>query len=204
MNWVRTEMERPGQREQFRDALLRGDRPAVEEMSRQESADYPYWRDELLGELTEQYLEGAVPFSQLTVLAEAAAALAEHLPPVAVCGSLAGNPGDTGRNFIQMLLRAWGVPTLDLGADVPAERFLDAVSGRGIRFVIAAAFSADDAGEAVLLHQKAVEQGIRDRFDLLICGAKLTEETGKKLQLACTDHRAAAVARWVVQTWKNR
>jgi len=204
MNWMRTEMERPGQREQFRDALLRGDRPAVEEMIRQGQANVPDWRDELLGELTEQYLEGAVPFCQLTVLAEAAAALTEPLPPVAVCGSLAGNPGDTGRNFIQMLLRAWGVPTLDLGADVPAERFLDTVSGQEIRFVIASAFSADDAGAAMFLHQKAVERGIRDRFDLLVCGAKLTDETGKKLQLACMDYRAAAVARWVVQTWKNR
>ena len=201
----KTETDRAEKREHLRDALLRGDRSAVELYCRQGMRVYlRQVRDELLEELTVQCLEGTVPFSQLTVTAQAACALAGNGTPVACCGSLVGNPCDTGRNFIWMLLRAWGIPVLDLGAEVPAAQFLNAVAEQGIRFVIVTAFSAEDAGAAGQLHRMALEMGIRDQFDLLICGARFDEELRKKLQLACADHRAAAAARWVGQRWKNR
>lgn len=204
MSREKTEMGRSDIREHLRGALLRGDRSATGEISRQvPMSELRLFRDELLEELTDQYLSGSCPFCQLTAVAEAACVLAESGPPIVCFGSLAGNSDDTGRNFIRMLLRAWGMPALDLGADVPEERFLCAVVEQKIRFVIVTAFSADDAGAADRLHRAAVRRGIRERFDLLLCGAKVPVEVQKRLQLACTDHRAAAVARWVVRAWRN-
>ncbi|MBQ7455734.1 MAG: hypothetical protein IJS53_04760 [Clostridia bacterium] len=191
-------------REHLRLALLRGDRQAVLSLARTEGLEtLSGWKNALMEELTGGYLAHALPFCQLTAAAQAASALYHDAPPVVCCGGVAGNTSATGQNFMMMLLRAWGVPAIDLGCGVPAERFLAAVREHGLQYVICVAFSAADAGGVLRLHEEAARQGLRGQFLLLLSGAQLDENDPSRRCLDCPDTGAAAVANWVVRSWRG-
>ena len=203
------EQERPyvgldAARRRLENAMLSGDRGRAEAILR--STDIRLaagWKDELLTALTADCLEGRIPFSQLTAAAQVACLFFDdQAPPVACCGAIAGNTSATGRDFMLMLLRAWGVPTLDLGLDVPERAFLSAVTEHGVRFVVCAVFSRADLERVRRLDRQSRALGIRDRFHLLVSGAQMEHSEGSLLPSDFSDHRAAAVAEWVVRKWK--
>lgn len=187
----------------FREALLQGDLEAVERMLQAGSPQQlKNEKNALLRELTDAHLRGEIPFCLLTAAAQAACVFPlENRPFIACCGGVAGNTSAIGKSYMLMLLRAWGVPTLDLGMDVPAEAFLEAVKDPAVRFAICVGFSAADAAYVSLLHQRAMEHGIRKQFHLVLCGASLTPEALAALPLDYPDNRAAAIAEWMVDTW---
>ncbi|MBR1606957.1 MAG: hypothetical protein IJ664_04535 [Clostridia bacterium] len=191
--------------ETLRDALLRGDREAVAQLlSTDEAARLEKEKNGLLRELTDAHLRGELPFCQLTAAAQAACAFPlENQPFIACCGGVAGNTGAVGKSHVLMLLRAWGMPTLDLGMDVSADEFLRAVTEHDLRFAVCVGFTAADGEFIGLLHQRALEHGIRHQFKLVLCGASLTAEALARLPLDIQDNRAAAVAEWMVDTWNG-
>ncbi len=191
-------------RERLEAAMLRGDRDSAEAILRAIDARLAAeYRDALLARLTSDCLAGRVPFSQLTATAQVACLLCDdRAAPVACCGAIAGNTSATGRDFMMMLLRAWGVPALDLGVDVPESAFLNAVAERGVRFIVCAVFSRADYARVRQLDERARALGIRERFKLLVSGAPVEHGDSSMLPTDCSDHRAAAVAEWVVRAWK--
>lgn len=182
--------------------LLRGSRTALEEAARPDCrAELLLRRDALLAEVTREHLAGRLPFCQLTAIAQAAEALYDDsLPPVACCGAVAGNTSAISRAYMLMLLRAWGMPVLDLGTDVSVDDFIRAIKANKLRFAVCAAFSAADAEFVRLLHAKAEHLGLRGQFRLLLCGANPGEAT---LPLDTQETRSAAVAEWMVRKWKE-
>ena len=187
----------------LREALLRGDREAVTRMLSAGTVEQlKAEKNALLHELTDAHLRGEIPFCQLTAAAQAACAFPlENGPFIACCGSVAGNTGAIGKNYTMMLLRAWGISTLDLGTDVSASAFLRAVKEHKLLFSVCVGFTAADAEFIELLHQKAQEHGMRHIFKLVLCGTSLTPEALARLPLDFHDNRAAAVAEWMVDTW---
>lgn len=181
--------------------LVRGDRAAAAALPAG-----PALRKEkngILQALTDAHLRGELPFCQLTAAAQAAAALFDdRLPPVACSGAVAGNTSLTGQDYMLMLLRAWGVPTIDLGADVPAADFLAAVKRFRLRYVICEVFTGADLAAVRQIHEAAGAAGIREDFELLTAGAALPAEALKAMGIRCMAHQAAAVAEWVVDQWK--
>ena len=187
----------------FREALLRGDREAAESMLQAGApGQLKNEKNALLRKLTDGHLRGEIPFCLLTAAAQAACAFPlENRPFIACCGGVAGNTSAIGKGYMLMLLRAWGVPALDLGVDVPADVFLDAAMAHHLRYIVCVGFSAADADFIQNLHRRAAEHGIREQFRLVLCGASLTPETLAALPLDYPDSRAAAIAEWMVDTW---
>ena len=192
----------PALREHLKAILLRGDRAAaLDALKNGQRQALSACRDALMEALTARHLAGEAPFCQLTAVAEAAAVLLDPaLPPAACCGALAGNTSAASHDFMLMLLRAWGLPTLDLGADVPPERFLEAIVQSDLRFAVCAAFSGADAACVRQIDALARDRGLRDRFQLAVCGARLASN---ELPADCPEYKTAAVAGWVVRAWKG-
>ena len=181
--------------------LLRGDQAALKRMAGAENQALLRRRDALLTEATREHLAGRLPFCQLTAIAQAAEALYNgSLPPVACCGAVAGNTSAISRAYMLMLLRAWGMPVLDLGTDVSVDVFLQAIQQNKLQFAVCAVFSAVDAEFVRRLHAEAVRQELRGQFRLLACGASLEHET---LPLDTQETRTAAAAEWMVRAWKG-
>ena len=191
------------QAERLQKILLCGDREAAAALAKACSPEILLRKNHVLRSLTDQYREGSVPFCQLTAACEAAAMFYDaSLPPVACCGAVRGNTCPTGRDFMMMLLRGWGVPAVDLGTDTAPETFVAAIRRHQLRFVICTAFSQDDLATVRQLHELAKAEGLRDSFSLLLSGIN-PEPSHGVLPLDYQEHSAAQVAEWVVNAWNS-
>jgi len=193
MNQLTTDM--------LQHALLLGDADAVRAMLRcAPRAELAACKDALLQEVTHKVLRGAAPFCQLVALCQAAAPLRDAaLPPRCCCGGLPGCQSPATHGFLMMLLHGWGVPVLDLGLNVSADAFLQAVTAHRLSGLLCTAFTPSEALSIQRLHQASVEHGLRDRLCLLLGGAAPTAE----LPVDNTDFRLAAVAEEAAHRWKT-
>ena len=162
-------------------------------------------KNALLENLTNRYLSGALPFCQLTAFAHAAGAFSDLSQlPVACCGAANGNTSAAGRDYTLMLLSAWGIPTLDLGVDVPPEAFLSAITDNNLQYAVCVIFTGLDAECARRIHTLARARGIRESFRLVVCGASEAEDASlRDLPADFLTRRSAAAAQWVMNTWKS-
>ena len=187
----------------LQEILLSGDREAAAVLAKGCSSQMLLQKNRVLHSITEQYRDGSIPFCQLTAACQAAAAFYDaSQPPVACCGAVYGNTSSTGRNFMMMLLRGWGVPALDLGIDVPTEAFISAILQHHLRFIICVAFTQEDLAAVRQLHEQAQSLGLRDRFSLLVTGINPDPSQGV-IPVDYQQHGAAAVAEWVVDAWNS-
>jgi methylmalonyl-CoA mutase cobalamin-binding domain/chain len=98
-----------------------------------------------------------------------------------VLGTVQGDIHDIGKNIFAMLARASGFEVIDLGVDVPPERFAEVVEKEGAA-VLGLSCLITPALPAM---QRTVEllekRGLRQRVKVILGGAPLTEELGRKL-----------------------
>lgn len=90
-------------------------------------------------------------------------------------GTVAGDLHDIGKNLVSMMLEGAGYRIVDLGVDVPAERFIEAIRD-----------GADVAAMSALLTTMMInmeaniaaitEAGLRDRARIIVGGAPITAE----------------------------
>ena len=192
------------QQEHFIQALLHADRASVQELIRSVPvARLVQWKTCYMQELTDQVLSGRAPFCLMTAAAYAAEPLAaSDRHPVCAVGAVETNPGSSGCNYMLMLLRAWGIPALSLGTSVRPEAFLTAVKQYQLSFLICVTFLESDLACVRALHAQAVDQGLRQQFHLLMSGVD-PQKIQPAVPVDCMEHRAAALARWVVMQWNH-
>jgi len=98
-----------------------------------------------------------------------------------VIGTVYGDIHDIGKNLVKTFLEANGFEVIDLGADVPVEKFVEAVKQ----------YNPDIVGMSALLtstmiHMKNVidalkKEGLRDKVKIIVGGAPITEEFAKSI-----------------------
>ncbi|MEM2282660.1 MAG: corrinoid protein [Candidatus Hadarchaeales archaeon] len=98
-----------------------------------------------------------------------------------VVGTVQGDIHDIGKNIFTMLARTAGFRVVDLGVDVPPERFVEAVRREraqvvGMSCLITTSFPSMQ--RTVELLEK---EGLRPGVKVLLGGAPLTEELGRKM-----------------------
>jgi 5-methyltetrahydrofolate--homocysteine methyltransferase len=92
-----------------------------------------------------------------------------------VLGTVAGDMHDIGKNLVAMMLEGAGFEIIDLGTDVPAEKFVEAVQdGVDILGLSALLTTTLASMEGTL---KAIEAaGIRDKVKIMVGGAPVTDD----------------------------
>jgi methanogenic corrinoid protein MtbC1 len=94
----------------------------------------------------------------------------------AVVGTVAGDIHDIGKDLVVFMLDVSGFEVLDLGIDVPAQKFVDAIKESGSKIVGLSGFltlafdSMKDTRDAI---QKA---GLRDKVKIMIGGGQIDEQ----------------------------
>ena len=94
----------------------------------------------------------------------------------AVVGTVAGDIHDIGKDLVVFMLDVSGFEVLDLGIDVPAQKFVDAIKESGSRIVGLSGFltlAFDSMKETVDAIQKA---GLRDKVKIMIGGGQIDEQ----------------------------
>jgi len=100
---------------------------------------------------------------------------AHAVKPKVVIGVVEGDTHDIGKNLVKIMLDASGFQVVDLGRDVPPQRFVDAAVAEGARIVALSTLmttTMDGMAEVVRLLEAA---GVRERFRVMIGGGPISQ-----------------------------
>jgi 5-methyltetrahydrofolate--homocysteine methyltransferase len=91
-----------------------------------------------------------------------------------VIGTVKGDLHDIGKNLVAMMLEGAGFQVVDLGVDVGADRFVDAVRNHGADIVGLSALLTTTMIEMKAILRALKEAGVRTRVKVLVGGAPVT------------------------------
>lgn len=98
-----------------------------------------------------------------------------------ILGTVKGDLHDIGKNLVRMMLEGKGLTVIDLGVDVPPEKFVEAAIENDCSIICCSALLTTTMpvmGEVV---EKAVEAGVRDKVKIMIGDAPVTEAFGQSI-----------------------
>ena len=116
-----------------------------------------------------------------------------------ILGTVKGDLHDIGKNLVRMMLEGKGLTVIDLGVDVPPEKFIDAAIENDCSIICCSALLTTTMpvmGEVV---EKAVEAGVRDKVKIMIGGAPVTEAFGQSIHADAYTPDATTCAEMAMQ-----
>jgi methanogenic corrinoid protein MtbC1 len=96
-----------------------------------------------------------------------------------VIGTVKGDLHDIGKDLVVNLLVGGGIRVLDLGVDVPKEKFVEAAQRESARVIGLSALLSTTIIYAREVVDAFKEAGLRDRVKIIVGGAAATEEQAK-------------------------
>jgi methanogenic corrinoid protein MtbC1 len=118
----------------------------------------------------------------------------------AVIGTVAGDIHDIGKDLVVFMLDVSGFEVLDLGIDVPAQKFVDAIKQSGSKIVGLSGFltlAFDSMKGTIDAIQKA---GLRDKVKIMIGGGQIDEQV-RRFTGADAYGRDAMAAVQLAKSW---
>jgi methylmalonyl-CoA mutase cobalamin-binding domain/chain len=138
-----------------------------------------------IGEL---FSQGEYFISQLLFAAEILKGVMKRLDPLlqgtgagssagkVIIGTVQGDIHDIGKNIVITLLRGAGFEVIDLGVDVPAQQFVDAVRQTGARVLGLSALLNLTYPAMKFVVDEITKAGLRDSVKIIIGGAPVNEQ----------------------------
>ncbi|MDK2888840.1 MAG: hypothetical protein PWP72_1718 [Thermoanaerobacter sp.] len=93
-----------------------------------------------------------------------------------VIGTVKGDIHDIGKNIVVNLLRGSGFEVIDLGVDVPAEKFVATLKETGAKVLGLSALLNFTYPEMKTVVEEVTKAGLRDRVTIIIGGAPCNEQ----------------------------
>jgi 5-methyltetrahydrofolate--homocysteine methyltransferase len=107
-------------------------------------------------------------------------AKADSLGKVAI-GTVKGDLHDIGKNLVAIMLEGAGFEVLDLGIDVPAEKFIQVVQEDHVDIIAMSALLTTTMANIEITLRMMQEQGVRDRVKIMVGGAPLTRDYAESI-----------------------
>lgn len=96
-------------------------------------------------------------------------------------GTVRGDLHDIGKNVVVTLLGAAGFDIIDLGVDVPSDKFVEAVKENDPDILGMSALLTTTMIEMESVIKALKEAGVRDKVKIIIGGAPITDEYAEKI-----------------------
>jgi methanogenic corrinoid protein MtbC1 len=96
-----------------------------------------------------------------------------------IMGTVAGDIHDIGKDIVVFMLDVSGFDVLDLGVDVPAQKFADKIKESGAPIVGLSGFLTLAYDSMKQTIQAINDAGLRDKVKVMIGGGQITEEVMK-------------------------
>lgn len=112
-----------------------------------------------------------------------------------VIGTVQGDLHDIGKNLVAMMLEGAGFDVIDLGVDVPPEKFVDAVKQHKPHLVGLSALLTTTMPKMQMTIDALNEAGLRGDVKVMIGGAPVTEQYARKIGADIFSPDASAAAR---------
>lgn len=158
-----------------------------------------------MAEIGKRYEEGKYFVSELMYAGEIMKDIMADLGPMlsgepktesklgkVVLGTVKGDIHDLGKDVVALMLRGVGFEVIDLGVDVPPEKFVEAVKDSGAEIVGMSVFLTMAYEAATATVDAIKEAGLRDRVSIMIGGGPVTDLVREKT--GCDFYGKDAVA----------
>jgi 5-methyltetrahydrofolate--homocysteine methyltransferase len=108
--------------------------------------------------------------------------VASGVEPLAkvIIGTVKGDLHDIGKNLVCMMLEGAGFEVVDLGVDLPPERFVQAVD-EGVQLLGMSALLTTTMPNMRTTIQALEEAGVRDKVQVMVGGAPLTQAWAREI-----------------------
>ena len=111
-----------------------------------------------------------------------------------VLGTVKGDLHDIGKNLVKMMMEGRGLEVIDLGIDVPPEKFVEAAKEHDAQIIACSALLTTTMTEMKNVVEAAKEAGIRDKVTIMIGGAPVTDNFCKSIGADIYEPDAASAA----------
>lgn len=112
-----------------------------------------------------------------------------------VCiGTVKGDMHDIGKNLVKMMMEGKGLEVIDLGTDVPVEKFIQTAIEENCQIICCSALLTTTMPEMGHIVQAATDAGIRDKVKILVGGAPITQEFADSIGADAYADDAASAA----------
>lgn len=94
-----------------------------------------------------------------------------------IIGTVAGDLHDIGKNLVAMMIEGAGFEVMDLGVDVPAEKFVEALKANpDVKVLALSSLLTTTLPASKATIQAIVDAGLRDSIKIMVGGAPVTQE----------------------------
>lgn len=98
-----------------------------------------------------------------------------------VLGTVKGDLHDIGKNLVGMMMEGVGFQVIDLGIDVPPEKFVEAVKSNSAQLLGLSALLTTTMPRMKEVIQSLIAAGVRNKVKVMVGGAPLTEKFAKEI-----------------------
>lgn len=158
-----------------------------------------------MGIIGEKFKNNEVYVPEVLIAARAMYAGMEILKPIltetgvesigkVVIGTVKGDLHDIGKNLVKMMMEGRGLEVIDLGIDVPPEKFIDAAKENNAQIIACSALLTTTMTEMKNVVETAKESGIRDQVTIMVGGAPVTDNFCKSVGADIYTPDAASAA----------
>jgi methylmalonyl-CoA mutase cobalamin-binding domain/chain len=112
-----------------------------------------------------------------------------------VCiGTVQGDLHDIGKNLVKMMMEGKGLEVIDLGVDVPPEKFIETAIEQNCQVICCSALLTTTMEAMADVVRCAQEAGIRTRVKIMIGGAPVSEAFSQQIGADVYTADAASAA----------
>ena len=116
---------------------------------------------------------------------------------VGVIGTIEGDVHDIGKNLVKTMLSASGIDMVDLGNDVPIEKFVKVAKEKKADLVSMSALMTTTMVNMEKVIEMMQEEGIRDSAIVMVGGAPISKEFAEHIGADSTHPNAMTATEWV-------
>ena len=185
---------------EIKEATMNGEQHAVEELTREaikQGVDAEQIiQDSFLSAMSivgEKFGTGEIYIPEMLRAARAMKCGMEILRPLlvgdkaqtldkVVIGTVKGDMHDIGKNLVGMMLEGSGFEIIDLGIDLPADKFVDAVKQHRPRFLAMSALLTTTMAQMKMVIDALQEAGLRQSVKVFVGGAPITQGFADEIQ----------------------
>lgn len=113
-----------------------------------------------------------------------------------IIGTVKGDLHDIGKNLVRMMMEGKGLEVIDLGVDVPAERFVESAISNDVDIIACSALLTTTMTEMKNIVEKVKQSDLSDKVKIMIGGAPVTDSFRESIgaDLYADDAASAADA----------
>ena len=113
---------------------------------------------------------------------------------VAVIGTVKGDLHDIGKNLVKMMMEGRGIKVIDVGVDVPAQKFIDVAEENDAQIICCSALLTTTMNEMKNVVDAVNASSLKGKVKVMVGGAPVSQAFADSIGADCYTSDAASAA----------